>query len=172
MKSSRTLQGLFFRTRSSTNFSKTDQELWAWIDHTLVARTLKCPKHWSHKANRLLSKEAALFISKAPWHVYGAHSQLEAPRLYKDSLSNCTNLCKLSLELHRMRPKKSVLILLRKIKCFFEKKRCRFWPFFISQWKAPQKITSSSQKCRVLLRFSFVHLEALGKNITLRMKLQ
>ena len=50
----------------SANIISLNVELWAWIDHTLVAITLKCQKHWSHKANRLLYKEAALFTRKAP----------------------------------------------------------------------------------------------------------
>ena len=72
---------------------------------------------------------------------------------YADSLSNSMQLCKLSSELHGKMPKKYVLISTRKIRCFL--KIVDFDAFFISQCKAPQKLTFLFKKHRVLLCFHF-----------------
>ena len=55
-------------------------------------------------------------------------SQLEAPRFYIDFSSHSVKLCKLSSELHEKNPKKSVVILMCKVRCFL--KMYRFWTLF------------------------------------------
>ena len=71
---------------------------------------------------------------------------------YANSLSNSMEICKLRSELHETRPKKSVLILMRKIRCFL--KSLWFWTFFSSQLEAPQELTDDVKKRGVLSFFS------------------
>ena len=73
------------------------------------------------------------FIPSSKLHVF-----------YVDSSPNSMKLCKLSSELHEKRPKRSVLILIRKIRGFL--KIVDFGHFFSSQLEAPQKLTADAQK--------------------------
>ena len=85
---------------------------------------------------------------------------------YADSSSNSMQLCKLSSKLHEKMPKKSDLILIRKIWGFL--KIVDFGPFFSSQLEAPQKLTIYVRKRLVLWCFSFIQTEASMKQSLLR----
>ena len=151
MESSTPLRELFFWTWSSTNFSKSDQELWenryfsdrapwdlskispwSWLK-ARAPMTFYCIPHRRCKFSNELHDFFRVSISSSKLHDF-----------YANSLSNSMEICKLRSELHETRPKKSVLILIGKIRCFL--KSLRFWTFFSSQLEAPQELTEGVKK--------------------------
>ena len=81
---------------------------------------------------------------------------------YADSSSNSMQLCKLSSKLHEKMPKKSDLILIRKIRGFL--KIVDFGPFFSSQLEAPQVYVERSSNSMRLCKLSSEFHQKTFKN--------
>ena len=167
------LRELLFQTRSSTNILNVDQGLWenrSFRDWAPWILSKIGPWSWlkARAPNTFHCTPCELCKFGHELHfffrVFSPSSKLH--NFYADSLSDSMQLCKLSPELHEKRPKKSVLILIRKIRCFL--KVVDFGSFFQFTVRSSTKVNCWCSKTTCFIVFFMFSNESFQEMVPLK----